>query len=103
MTQDDPLYLSDLGLDLLQKMMLYDPQQRITAEEALKHPWFKELPLPEKVEDMPNFPSLNEMSREQLKKKRKKSLDEDQKKQREEMYEKEERYQNLKNNYLINY
>lgn len=74
------MYLSDLGLDLMQKMLAYDPIKRITAEEALNHPWFKEGPLPTKIENMPSFPSLNEMSREQLRKKRKKSMDEDQRK-----------------------
>ncbi|KAK5210227.1 serine threonine protein kinase CMGC group [Exophiala xenobiotica] len=29
-------------LDLLRKIFVYDPKQRITAKEALKHPWFKE-------------------------------------------------------------
>ncbi|KAL1967431.1 hypothetical protein VTN77DRAFT_3216 [Rasamsonia byssochlamydoides] len=29
-------------LDLLQKIFVYDPKNRITAKEALKHPWFKE-------------------------------------------------------------
>jgi dual-specificity kinase len=27
---------------LLRKIFVYDPKQRITAKEALKHPWFKE-------------------------------------------------------------
>lgn len=58
------MYLSDLGLDLMQKMMVYDPSKRITAEEALRHPWFREEPLPATIEEMPQFPSLNEMSRE---------------------------------------
>jgi len=31
-----------LFLDLLRKIFLYDPSKRITAKEALKHPWFKE-------------------------------------------------------------
>ncbi|RAH73264.1 putative protein kinase (Lkh1) [Aspergillus aculeatinus CBS 121060] len=31
-----------LFLDLLQKIFVYDPKNRITAKEALKHPWFKE-------------------------------------------------------------
>ena len=30
-------------LDLLQKIFIYDPKKRITAREALKHPWFDEL------------------------------------------------------------
>jgi len=29
-------------LDLLRKVFVYDPKQRITAKQALKHPWFKE-------------------------------------------------------------
>lgn len=29
-------------LDLLQRIFVYDPKSRITAKEALKHPWFKE-------------------------------------------------------------
>jgi mitogen-activated protein kinase 1/3 len=32
-----------LGLDLLQKMLQFDPKKRITASEALRHPWFKKL------------------------------------------------------------
>lgn len=31
-----------LFLDLLKRIFVYDPKQRITAKEALKHPWFKE-------------------------------------------------------------
>ena len=29
-------------LDLLRKIFVYDPKQRITAKQALQHPWFKE-------------------------------------------------------------
>ena len=29
-------------LDLLRKIFVYDPNKRVTAKEALKHPWFKE-------------------------------------------------------------
>ncbi|KAK6824013.1 Catalytic domain of the Dual-specificity protein kinases CDC-like kinase [Aspergillus parasiticus SU-1] len=31
-----------LFLDLLQRIFVYDPKNRITAKDALKHPWFKE-------------------------------------------------------------
>jgi len=34
------------AFDLLTKMIEYDPAKRISAEEALKHPYFKETPLP---------------------------------------------------------
>jgi hypothetical protein len=30
-SKDDHLYLTDSGLDLLQKMMAYDPSKRLTA------------------------------------------------------------------------
>ena len=29
--------------DLIQKLLIYNPDTRITASQALKHPWFKEL------------------------------------------------------------
>lgn len=47
MSIDDNMYLSEVGLDLLNQMLKYDPKKRISAEEALKHPWFTlEDPLP---------------------------------------------------------
>ncbi|XP_059640726.1 cyclin-dependent kinase G-2-like isoform X2 [Cornus florida] len=48
--------LSDLGLDLLNKLLTYDPEKRITAEAALGHGWFHEVPLPKSREFMPTFP-----------------------------------------------
>ena len=32
--------IDDLGVDLLGKLLEYDPVRRITAEEALEHPYF---------------------------------------------------------------
>ena len=29
-------------LDLLKKIFVYNPAKRITAKEALRHPWFRE-------------------------------------------------------------
>lgn len=37
------LYLDEEGIDLLQRMLIYDPSQRITAKSALKHPFFYEI------------------------------------------------------------
>ena len=34
-------HLSMNGLDLLMSLLTYDPEQRISAEEALEHPYFK--------------------------------------------------------------
>ncbi|KAL8256880.1 hypothetical protein R6Q59_028921 [Mikania micrantha] len=38
--------LTELGFDLLNKFLTYDPEKRITAKEALNHGWFCESPLP---------------------------------------------------------
>ncbi|KAI1500402.1 kinase-like domain-containing protein [Biscogniauxia marginata] len=34
-------------LDLLQKIFVYDPAKRITARQALEHPWFREPAIPD--------------------------------------------------------
>jgi len=36
-----------LAIDLLKKMLTYDPEERITIEEALKHAYLKQLSCPE--------------------------------------------------------
>jgi len=41
----------------MSKLLTYDPEKRITAEEALKHPYFKESPLPKDPSMFPTFPS----------------------------------------------
>ncbi|KAI3727028.1 hypothetical protein L1987_66836 [Smallanthus sonchifolius] len=38
--------LTELGFDLLNKFLNYDPEKRITAKAALDHGWFREAPLP---------------------------------------------------------
>lgn len=49
--------LSESGLDLLSRLLTYNPEMRITAEEALDHPWFREVPLPNSTDFMPSFPA----------------------------------------------
>lgn len=49
--------LSVSGIDLLNKLLTYDPSQRISARAALRHPFFSEHPLPKAQEFMPTFPS----------------------------------------------
>lgn len=50
-------HLSMNGLDLLMSLLTYDPEQRMSAEEALDHPYFKESPLPKHPDLFASFPS----------------------------------------------
>ncbi|RPD63050.1 Pkinase-domain-containing protein [Lentinus tigrinus ALCF2SS1-6] len=50
-------YITAAGLDLLSRLLAYDPDGRITAEEALKHPYFSESPLPKHPDLFGSFPS----------------------------------------------
>jgi len=92
------MYLSDLGVDLLRKLLALDPNERITAAEALQHPYFKEEPLEENLK-MNDF---KEGDKEGIRQKRKKSIDEEQIRQREEIHEGEQRYDTKgKKNYVV--
>ena len=42
-------YSNLLAIDLIEKMLEIDPKQRITAEEALKHPYFTDIYYPEEI------------------------------------------------------
>ncbi|XP_057543005.1 cyclin-dependent kinase G-2-like isoform X2 [Amaranthus tricolor] len=55
--------LSDAGFDLLNRLLTYDPEKRITADAALKHDWFREVPLPKSKEFMPTFPAQHAQDR----------------------------------------
>ncbi|KDR85149.1 hypothetical protein GALMADRAFT_260848 [Galerina marginata CBS 339.88] len=50
-------YLTSAGLDLLISMLTYDPELRITAADALHHPYFAESPLPKHPDLFGSFPS----------------------------------------------
>ncbi|XP_017135860.1 serine/threonine-protein kinase PITSLRE [Drosophila miranda] len=52
---------SDMGLSLLQGLLTYDPKQRLTADAALKHAYFKELPLPIDPSMFPTWPAKSEL------------------------------------------
>ncbi|KAF2292566.1 hypothetical protein GH714_025620 [Hevea brasiliensis] len=55
--------LSDSGFDLLNKLLTYDPEKRITADAALNHEWFREVPLPKSKDFMPTFPAQHAQDR----------------------------------------
>ncbi|KAK9707512.1 hypothetical protein RND81_07G202400 [Saponaria officinalis] len=55
--------LSDAGFDLLNRLLTYDPEKRLTADAALKHEWFREVPLPKSKEFMPTFPAQHAQDR----------------------------------------
>ncbi|XP_010503484.1 PREDICTED: cyclin-dependent kinase G1 isoform X1 [Camelina sativa] len=49
--------LSELGFDLLNRLLNFDPEKRLTVDEALSHGWFDEAPLQKSKEFMPTFAS----------------------------------------------
>jgi len=49
--------LSVCGLDLLNKLLCYSPEKRITASEALKHRYWEEAPQQKDPDLMPTWPS----------------------------------------------
>jgi cell division cycle 2-like protein len=49
--------LSDAGFDLLNRLLAYDPAKRLSAEEALAHPWFAESPPAKDKALMPTMPT----------------------------------------------
>ncbi|TIA87852.1 hypothetical protein E3P99_02907 [Wallemia hederae] len=50
--------LSDKGIDLMSRLLAYDPKKRISCEEALEHPFFSESPLPKHPDLFSSFPSV---------------------------------------------
>lgn len=47
--------IDSLGLDLLDKMLTLNPDDRMTAKEALEHEYFKTEPLPCELSEMPKI------------------------------------------------
>ena len=43
-------FLGSSGIDLLDRMLTYDPRKRISAKAALEHRYFQEEPLPKPIE-----------------------------------------------------
>ncbi|KAJ3357793.1 hypothetical protein HDU83_002921 [Entophlyctis luteolus] len=54
------------GMDLMSRMLTYDPASRISAAEALRHPYFTENPPPKDPSLFPTFPSKNAGERRKI-------------------------------------
>lgn len=50
--------IGDYGLDLLDRLLRYNPDERITAAEALQHEFFKQAPLATPPANMPSFDNI---------------------------------------------
>uniref|UniRef100_A0A4W6BVS1 cyclin-dependent kinase n=1 Tax=Lates calcarifer TaxID=8187 RepID=A0A4W6BVS1_LATCA len=55
--------LSDQGFDLMNKFLTYCPSKRIVSDEALKHEYFRETPLPIDPSMFPTWPAKSEQQR----------------------------------------
>ncbi|KAF1829395.1 Pkinase-domain-containing protein [Decorospora gaudefroyi] len=55
--------LSPVGLSLIKDLMRLDWRKRINAIDAIDHPYFRELPLPMREEDIPQFADSHELDR----------------------------------------
>ncbi|XP_036176568.1 cyclin-dependent kinase 11B-like [Myotis myotis] len=55
--------LSDQGFDLMNKFLTYFPERRVSAEDALKHEYFHETPLPIDPSMFPTWPAKSEQQR----------------------------------------
>ncbi|EGD77230.1 CMGC/CDK/CDK10 protein kinase [Salpingoeca rosetta] len=53
--KDEFRFISDRGIDLLQRLLTYDPHQRWSCDRALGHAYFREFPYPCTPDMMPTF------------------------------------------------
>ena len=56
-------FLASSGVSLINKLFMFDPEKRISAEECLDCSYFREHPLPTDREMMPTFPEHRNFSR----------------------------------------
>ncbi|KAK0410009.1 hypothetical protein QR680_004895 [Steinernema hermaphroditum] len=55
--------ITDTGFQLLNRFLTYNPDRRISAAEALDHPWFAEEPQPIPPDMFPTWPAKSELSK----------------------------------------
>eukprot|EP01012_Entosiphon_sulcatum_P039733 TRINITY_DN5276_c0_g1_i1.p1 TRINITY_DN5276_c0_g1~~TRINITY_DN5276_c0_g1_i1.p1 ORF type:complete len:473 (+),score=111.56 TRINITY_DN5276_c0_g1_i1:23-1420(+) len=66
-SQADRASLTENGFDLLSSFLAFDPKRRTTAEEALSHSYFNEIPAAQDPGLMPSFAATNEQPRKKRK------------------------------------
>jgi len=54
-------HLTDKGIDLMNRFLTFNPAKRITAEDALDHSFFKEMPIPIDPSMFPTWPAKSEL------------------------------------------
>ena len=59
--------IGEVGVDLLMKMLMLDPRQRLSAEQVLKHEFWTADPRPSRLEDLPRKGGGLERTAEDLK------------------------------------
>ncbi|KAG5517958.1 hypothetical protein PMAC_000413 [Pneumocystis sp. 'macacae'] len=58
-------FLTNAGVDLLTRLLTLNPEKRISAQEALNHPYFTEDPKPKDPALFPTFPSKGSQEKRQ--------------------------------------
>ncbi|KAM5571727.1 cyclin-dependent kinase G-2-like [Rosa sericea] len=75
--------LTASGLDLLTKLLTYDPEKRITVDDALSHDWFKDYPEPRPFKPSPSVHDSYILKQQWERKRQKRKREESERRRRE--------------------